>query len=196
MWLWFRLKGNTVGWLRLPLAGLHHHKKLLFTNLHFANALFTSSSPEVGSTSGWKTGISNTKRYSERRTLPLTEAVELVRPTHASCKRNFTTRQSCCLRSKSCLERDTWVLSPFSCQSKFCSEAKGKSLSPTTAEQPPLTWQVLHHSFQPHRHTLLRETNKAEGRGSRGQRWSKAKKSLKGLHSRQSILGNRNHKSY
>lgn len=41
MWLWFRL--------------------------HFANALFTSSSPDKGSTSGWKTGRSKTKRCIGKR---------------------------------------------------------------------------------------------------------------------------------
>lgn len=37
------------------------------TNLHFANALFTSSSPDKGSTNGWKTGASKTKRCIRRK---------------------------------------------------------------------------------------------------------------------------------
>lgn len=45
------------------------------TNLHFAKALFTSSSPDTGSTSGWKTGRSKTKRCVRKNQFIMTISI-------------------------------------------------------------------------------------------------------------------------
>lgn len=58
------------------------------TNLHFANALFTSSSPDKGSTSGWKTGRSKTKRCIRKQKFVMTTSILMLKPLgegHSRC---------------------------------------------------------------------------------------------------------------
>lgn len=50
------------------------------TNLHFANALFTSSSPDKGSTKGWKTGRSKTKRCIRKKKIIMTTSILMPTP--------------------------------------------------------------------------------------------------------------------
>lgn len=190
MWLWFRLEGNTAWPPRLPLADLRPYRRHFFTNLHFANALFTSSSPEVGSTSGWKTGMSNTRRWIRTETHLCTEAAEFLRPTQTAVEKRFGTRRPGCHRAAS---KGILYAHHFFIKLDFAAKWGGGvpllHYSTMTASQS--VSHVLSAVGQPPAspHTLGRETVKLTAEADTAKDATKHKKALKRLLSGQTFWG-------
>lgn len=93
-------KKNKAQWRMEETFQIIH--QFVSTNLHLANALFTSSSPDTGSTSGWKTGRSKTKRCVRKKKRIITILILMQTPLGwRSVKYCFQILKNCyCIKRK------------------------------------------------------------------------------------------------